>query len=56
MILGRAICYLLRRFGGSHRWRRLRISETADLIGRDGLRICARCKVTRAVKVRKAKV
>jgi len=43
------VCWLIRLFGGAHKWRRPKVGEVADS------RYCRRCGVGRAVKKRKPK-
>ena len=51
----RFLCWLIRWFGGSHQWRRLRRSDQFEPGQERFLRICNRCDVTRPVAPRTRK-
>ena len=52
---GEIVCYVIRLFGGTHKWRRLRKDEceARGLVpGNLDHRICGRCGITRPIKQR----
>ena len=61
MILGKFLCFIVRAFGGAHRWRRLRKREqpknylVAELSMGRSIRVCDRCEVQRWAKARRKK-
>ena len=61
-MIGKLHCYIVRLFGWSHVWRRLRKGETsyipASQVPFDPVqhRVCDRCHIVRAVKRRGGKV
>lgn len=51
-MLGKLICWSIRKLGGQHNWRKLRKVEQAGL----KLKACRWCKETRPVKSRKKEI